>query len=566
MAANFPHITISFAHNRDGSDATGELNTLTLGFGLFLTWAYVSIFGSQAIFDTSSVISDAPILSMQQTSLIAIAYMAMSGLALLFIGVTNQKFLKFYVSKWATIATAVLGAIGTVLIAAIPFVGTPLAILSGALMGVSASLAMALWGTCFARYEFTTIILNSIVAVVVGVLLYVGLTHWVIAPLSGILTAILPIAGSMILWKLTPVPYYLRNEIPIFHPLAVRKTPFALRFGLPAVILGFSLGAVRRTAFTCLLPSSDLTTQLIVGLAAGISVLVIVFAVAAARDESHWDSIFRVVIPIVAAAIFFIPQLGTELNLLSCFIIAGGVICFEALVWIFYSDLAQEFRLSPIYVFGLGRGMLAFGALISYLTLGDPASAAGVTPIYTTEQSFFLMLILVIGYALLPRKRDIRRLLMPIPPHKDGTDHIRKSIEDHVEGATAKPADGDNNSGESPAANSEDDSLHTKGRFHTKCEEIADRYLLSRRETEVMFLLAKGHNAAFIQDKLCISKSTAKTHINHIYRKLDIHTQQELLNMMEEEEPEPQVSSLSAKLGTVSHHMKPAASSKRAKR
>jgi len=48
-----------------------------------------------------------------------------------------------------------------------------------------------------------------------------------------------------------------------------------------------------------------------------------------------------------------------------------------------------------------------------------------------------------------------------------------------------------------------------------------------------MFLLAKGHNAAFIQDQLCISKSTAKTHINHIYRKLDIHTQQELLSMVE---------------------------------
>ena len=53
-----------------------------------------------------------------------------------------------------------------------------------------------------------------------------------------------------------------------------------------------------------------------------------------------------------------------------------------------------------------------------------------------------------------------------------------------------------------------------------------------------MFLLAKGHNAAFIQDKLCISKSTAKTHINHIYRKLDIHTQQELLNMVEDRNPD----------------------------
>lgn len=78
------------------------------------------------------------------------------------------------------------------------------------------------------------------------------------------------------------------------------------------------------------------------------------------------------------------------------------------------------------------------------------------------------------------------------------------------------------------------DNARKSGRFRAQCETIADRYLLSRRETEVMFLLAKGYNAAYIQDKLCISKSTAKTHIGHIYRKLNIHNQQELLLMVEE--------------------------------
>ena len=74
------------------------------------------------------------------------------------------------------------------------------------------------------------------------------------------------------------------------------------------------------------------------------------------------------------------------------------------------------------------------------------------------------------------------------------------------------------------------------GRFRTQCETIANRYLLSRRETEVLFLLAKGHNAAYIQKKLCITQSTAKTHIYHIYQKLDIHTQQELLAMISDGE------------------------------
>lgn len=80
----------------------------------------------------------------------------------------------------------------------------------------------------------------------------------------------------------------------------------------------------------------------------------------------------------------------------------------------------------------------------------------------------------------------------------------------------------------------EGEQQQRSGRFRMQCEAIADRYLLSRRETEVMFLLARGHNAAYIQEKLYISRSTAKTHISHIYRKLDIHNQQELLAMVDE--------------------------------
>ena len=82
------------------------------------------------------------------------------------------------------------------------------------------------------------------------------------------------------------------------------------------------------------------------------------------------------------------------------------------------------------------------------------------------------------------------------------------------------------------ASTEEDDQ--ERGGFYRRCEELSEQYLLSAREKEVLFILAKGHNANFIQEKLCVSKSTAKTHINHIYKKMDIHTQQELLTMVED--------------------------------
>lgn len=67
-------------------------------------------------------------------------------------------------------------------------------------------------------------------------------------------------------------------------------------------------------------------------------------------------------------------------------------------------------------------------------------------------------------------------------------------------------------------------------------ERLSAAYGLTQREREVVSLLAKGRNAQYIQDKLFISKNTVKSHMKHIYAKLDVHTQQELLSLFEEAE------------------------------
>lgn len=65
------------------------------------------------------------------------------------------------------------------------------------------------------------------------------------------------------------------------------------------------------------------------------------------------------------------------------------------------------------------------------------------------------------------------------------------------------------------------------------CHEIATLYRLSPRETEIFLLLAKGRNAEYIQQRLYISTHTAKTHIANIYRKLEVHSMQEMLDLIE---------------------------------
>lgn len=56
---------------------------------------------------------------------------------------------------------------------------------------------------------------------------------------------------------------------------------------------------------------------------------------------------------------------------------------------------------------------------------------------------------------------------------------------------------------------------------------------LSPRETEVLYLLAQGRSRTFIQSELYLSDGTVKTHIRHIYQKLDVHSKQELISLIQ---------------------------------
>ena len=62
---------------------------------------------------------------------------------------------------------------------------------------------------------------------------------------------------------------------------------------------------------------------------------------------------------------------------------------------------------------------------------------------------------------------------------------------------------------------------------------FGQKYNLTQREIELLPLLTQRHNAKSIADELSISQATAKTHIRNIYVKLDVHTQDDLVDVVE---------------------------------
>jgi DNA-binding CsgD family transcriptional regulator len=63
--------------------------------------------------------------------------------------------------------------------------------------------------------------------------------------------------------------------------------------------------------------------------------------------------------------------------------------------------------------------------------------------------------------------------------------------------------------------------------------QVVGEFDLTVREADVLTLLARGRTASYIGKELYISTHTARSHIYHIYQKIGINSQQELISYID---------------------------------
>lgn len=67
------------------------------------------------------------------------------------------------------------------------------------------------------------------------------------------------------------------------------------------------------------------------------------------------------------------------------------------------------------------------------------------------------------------------------------------------------------------------------------CRALSREANLSRREEEVLALLAEGNDTRDIEKALTVSRNTVKTHLRNVYAKLEVHSRDELLQRLVQE-------------------------------
>lgn len=74
--------------------------------------------------------------------------------------------------------------------------------------------------------------------------------------------------------------------------------------------------------------------------------------------------------------------------------------------------------------------------------------------------------------------------------------------------------------------------------WHEKVVAVAKAYDLTPRQAEIFEALSRGRNAKYIAQRLYLSEGAVKKSLFLIYKKLDVHNQQDLITLVMQSEPE----------------------------
>lgn len=260
-----------------------------------------------------------------------------------------------------------------------------------------------------------------------------------------------------------------------------------------------------------------------------------------AHTRIDLDVAYRVVVPVIVVLFAVLPFLWESNPVVLNVIMSASYGVFDVIIWSLVVACAYDFAVSGYIVGGIVRSLSILLRLVG-MGIGYVVTLVPETPstlIIGVSLGALYVLVMLGLFNLLRRKRK-----------KGSDDFLGESAFDALAGGVAysetgrtqpAPFDTTPNKVDPPLPGSETaDSLSDTPSLdpedntsQTLFAAISEDYGLTRRETEVLPFLARGRSAKVIAEALFVSESTVRTHIRRILEKTDLHSKQELIDLIE---------------------------------
>ena len=569
---------------------------LIFGFGIHWAWIFSFVFSASVLLpsQSSTVGIAATCSSMFCMALTLMSYTFFFKKIRPLFSTRSQRRRVRFCGALLTSVGVIFACVGSLL--QLENASMAIVIASGLFTGVGSAVLMMSYGVSFSICDTAAAAMQFALSCLVACALYaiILIFDGVLHPFGIIFCVLMPWLELLCLNAASDQLVDRTEFVNMMMPVNQRK--FVFHLGPSAFAFGLLFGYLGIHAFREIerLAIQGSTFSFAAFSAGVVTCFLVIGIMLTQRQQANYA--FRTLNPIIALLIAVVAYVVSGgVSLYSHMLYLTTYLLIEACLWISLSDMSQKFRISPFHVFGVGRGFLAFGAVCVTLCMLLPTPFAGV--LNSTDSILpFSLVLLVFASASYPRDAEIIRVLErgrnclaflnPLDPANEAFKTIckaRRAADDASEDAAGEQseqfADGQNtqvgveyavvdapqddaatsdtadfdgaeesneelSSGaaraiEAAAPKSGAKQLEAEqdaeriGRYKRRCLALADMCLLSRRETEVLFLLAKGYNTKMIQEQLFISAGTANTHMRHVYRKLDVHSQQDLIRMVD---------------------------------
>lgn len=482
----------------------GVASLPSLGLALHAAWIFVAIFcGVEFALDSTALRSFKPLLQPLPLGFAAAA--ATQAIALLAAGIIPKRKPAFLRSpSFATAcALAMAAGSGASALFADDAMSSVVTIASGVVIGAGSAGLLLFWAESYSRLGIASLTLNTAIAIPLSAIIVFCTVHLAPAGFVGGVATALPLLEI-------PVAHIASrtgkagDAVASVEDAGIKTGKYGSMLGLAMILMGLSLGMLEAMVSEMQREDFDLASQAAALLIGCLGILLLFhFAMDRDEEEVRWDLLLRPLMIIVGLAAFLTPLLFGAFPPLANLVLFTCYLCTSAALWVSLVGAARECGISSTFSIGVGCGMLTLGTLLGAWIAFDPHLLASMQWEFIAAA---ILLSFAIGYVIYPRvdivKRDARR---------DNPPDTETPIEESARTALQAETDA----------------------YRLACETIGAENGLSQRQIEVLYLLSRGHNAAFIRDRLGISLSTAKSHIYRLYKKLGIHTQHELLELVE---------------------------------
>lgn len=492
---------------------------IVFGFGLFYgvsTSSYLSAFAS---IDESFLFVPDIFFNV----VVAASVVATAGTIVLL--TVRGKLSTFSLPFWMPVALLIFANVAVFFnfFALLPF-GLPL-LIPGLIYGFASVILRLVWLEFFVMQKPSSMVLQIVLGFMVGAVISVVLQS-VHASVQSILNCILLVVIGL-------CAQYARKKIPaalVAKSLIASPKPSLDRYKSALLAIGNAIIAFWvLEAVVGLLNSFMLAGQISfagsgsVATFARFGALVVFCLFAFAVQRFPKISTFsRVVMPILAAMLVFLPFLSEGYSLFFNIMLLSSYYFIAMLITYLAVETARTHRIS-VYV-PMGFAMMGTRMCLAVALIGGYSMGSLRVSVFGNSEDtlYFLMVIVVVIYVLsmaavllsrgVWRRKEEKRWFDPLETDLVETGHETLDVSD-------------------------DDKGGTQGEFEqaldAHCSALAANYGLTEREAEIVALLARGRTKAHIAKTLFVSENTVRSHVRNIYTKLDVHTRQELIDLIE---------------------------------